>query len=192
MAKKNIKKTLILEAAKKLFLEKGYDGASIEDIAGCAGVTKSLVYYYFDSKEEILYSVMKRSMENTISALAQKRKDRPVPETTDELFNHAVQLIENEADVLKIAMGEVFKTNGKTNLICELPLTIFDEYKEEFEFTNREKLLFILFAIKVLSFGALKDTLSKTLDMSEEEVDHVFKSNIEPIFSELTKKKKEE
>jgi len=41
----------IIEAARKLFSEKGYDGISMEDIAQASGVRKSLIYYYFPSKE---------------------------------------------------------------------------------------------------------------------------------------------
>jgi len=41
----------IIEAARKLFSEKGYDGVSMEDIAQASGVRKSLIYYYFPSKE---------------------------------------------------------------------------------------------------------------------------------------------
>jgi AcrR family transcriptional regulator len=185
---KNNTKDAILNSAKELFLEKGYDGASIDDISKHAKITKSLVYYYFESKEDILYAIMKNSVENTISKLAEKRKVKPEPETTDELFNDAVALIESEGDVLKIAIGEIFKRSGKTDLICDLPMAIFDEYKEVYNFTNREKVLFILFAIKILAFNSLKDRLQETLFMTEEEIETIFRSNIEPIFNELTKK----
>lgn len=43
----------ILEAATRLFDEKGYAGTSIEDIAQVLGVTKPFVYYYFKNKQEI-------------------------------------------------------------------------------------------------------------------------------------------
>ncbi|MCD8238012.1 MAG: TetR/AcrR family transcriptional regulator [Clostridiales bacterium] len=49
----NSKRTEILEAAKKRFKEKGFYGCSINDIAKTAGITKSLLYYYFKSKEDI-------------------------------------------------------------------------------------------------------------------------------------------
>jgi AcrR family transcriptional regulator len=184
----NQKRRLLLDSAKKVFLEKGYDGASIEDISKNAGVTKSLVYYYFESKESILYMLMKESVENTIEELAEKKRNNIKPQTTDELFEEAVSIIEKECDVLKIAVSEIFKKNGKTDLIYDLPMAIFEEYKDVFDFTNRSKVLFILFAVKVLAFGSLKEKLKETLNMSEGEIDEIFKSNVEPIFGELTKK----
>lgn len=45
----------ILEASKRLFLEKGYDNTTIQDIVNeLDGLTKGAVYYHFKSKEEIM------------------------------------------------------------------------------------------------------------------------------------------
>lgn len=44
----------ILEAASRLFIERGYGGTNINDIADALGVTRTAVYYYFDSKDAIL------------------------------------------------------------------------------------------------------------------------------------------
>ena len=44
----------ILEVSYKLFLEKGYDETSIQDIIGELGMSKGAIYHHFKSKEEIL------------------------------------------------------------------------------------------------------------------------------------------
>lgn len=46
-------KTRILNVAAKLFAEKGFDGARVDEIARKAKVNKALIYYYFKNKEEI-------------------------------------------------------------------------------------------------------------------------------------------
>ncbi len=51
------KRQLIMNAALKLFAEKGYASASINDIAQSAGISKGLMYNYFASKEEVLQSI---------------------------------------------------------------------------------------------------------------------------------------
>ena len=56
MGKKNTRE-IILEAAKEGFAKKGYDGISIDEIARIAGVRKSLIYYYFPSKEALFEEV---------------------------------------------------------------------------------------------------------------------------------------
>lgn len=45
-------KTTLLEAGKRIFLEKGYNNAGIESILQAAGVPKGSFYYYFESKED--------------------------------------------------------------------------------------------------------------------------------------------
>jgi len=49
----------ILEAAKELFAEKGFDKASIEQIAKRAGISKTLVFWYFKNKEGLIEEVAK-------------------------------------------------------------------------------------------------------------------------------------
>ena len=50
----------LLSVAAEVFAEKGYHAASIRDIARSAGVSLSGLYYYFRSKEELLYMVQDR------------------------------------------------------------------------------------------------------------------------------------
>ncbi len=47
----------ILEAARKEFLEKGYDGARTTSIAKNAGVTHAMLHYYFKSKEKLFTGI---------------------------------------------------------------------------------------------------------------------------------------
>lgn len=56
----------ILDAAQKVFAEKGYDGASIRDIAARAGVSLSALYYYFPSKQETLAAMLTASYDRFV------------------------------------------------------------------------------------------------------------------------------
>lgn len=58
--KENNKNTgaAILEAADKLFKEKGFKGATTTMIAGQAGVTHAMLHYYFRTKEQIFIKVL--------------------------------------------------------------------------------------------------------------------------------------
>lgn len=48
----------ILKVAEQLFIEKGFDGVSVKDIAVRAGVAKALVFYYFKTKQELFDTVL--------------------------------------------------------------------------------------------------------------------------------------
>jgi AcrR family transcriptional regulator len=50
----------ILNAALKLFAEKGYHGTSINDIAKAANISKGLAYNYFESKKQIIEAIFKQ------------------------------------------------------------------------------------------------------------------------------------
>jgi len=50
----------IVERAAQLFAERGFLGASIADLAKACKTSKSLIYHYYSSKEEILFDVMHR------------------------------------------------------------------------------------------------------------------------------------
>lgn len=52
------KSKLILDTALELFAEKGYHQTSISDITRKAGISKGLVYNYFESKEKMLLSII--------------------------------------------------------------------------------------------------------------------------------------
>ncbi|MGB6091572.1 MAG: helix-turn-helix domain-containing protein, partial [Candidatus Binataceae bacterium] len=44
----------IADVAVRVFLERGYDGASLDDVARAAGITKASIYYHVRSKEDLL------------------------------------------------------------------------------------------------------------------------------------------
>lgn len=50
----------IIGAGLKVFCEKGYDGASVDDVCKKAGVSHGLFYHYFENKKELFHEVMRR------------------------------------------------------------------------------------------------------------------------------------
>jgi AcrR family transcriptional regulator len=54
------RRALIVEAAGRLFGERGYAGTRLDDIAAAAGVTKPILYRHFDSKKELYLALLER------------------------------------------------------------------------------------------------------------------------------------
>ena len=54
-------RSAIVEAALRLFRERGYDAATMRAIAGAAGVSTGNAYYYFNSKEDLIQEFYLRS-----------------------------------------------------------------------------------------------------------------------------------
>ncbi len=59
----------ILEAARRLFLDQGFDETSVEEIAEAAEVSKGLVYFYFRSKDELLAALVRETYTPLLEAL---------------------------------------------------------------------------------------------------------------------------
>lgn len=59
---------LILKSAREIFLEKGFAGASINDIADTANIHKSLIYHHFGSKENLWRAVKEHIIEKSTNA----------------------------------------------------------------------------------------------------------------------------
>ena len=55
------KRRLLLDAATKVFAERGYHESRVGDIAAEAGVAYGLLYHYFSSKEEVLHTIFRET-----------------------------------------------------------------------------------------------------------------------------------
>jgi len=64
-SKPEIRKQQILAAAEKIFAHKGYQEATISDVAKEAGISEATVYEYFSSKEELLFSIPGETVKKT-------------------------------------------------------------------------------------------------------------------------------
>jgi AcrR family transcriptional regulator len=65
------RRAAILDAALEVFSRHGYNGASIDEIAGAAGISKALIYEHFPSKRELHVSLLERHTQDIFMRLAQ-------------------------------------------------------------------------------------------------------------------------
>lgn len=64
----------LLETAKRLFLERGYEHVTLQDIADACGLTRGAIYHHFRSKEEVVDAVTTRLFQET-TPFARLRED---------------------------------------------------------------------------------------------------------------------
>jgi AcrR family transcriptional regulator len=64
------KAAAVLAAAGQVFAQRGYEGATMLDVAHAAGFSKAGVYHYFASKEHLLHGLLKESLEQVVADLA--------------------------------------------------------------------------------------------------------------------------
>lgn len=68
----------ILDAALRLFAERGFDGTSVQGIVEAAEVTKGALYHYFDSKDDLLYEIYHSLISRQLAELGEVL-DRGLP-----------------------------------------------------------------------------------------------------------------
>jgi TetR/AcrR family transcriptional regulator, cholesterol catabolism regulator len=59
----------ILRHAAQIFAERGFEGASIRDISRASGVSLAGLYYYFDSKQELLYLIQNATFSRVLESV---------------------------------------------------------------------------------------------------------------------------
>ena len=69
-AKPNNRLELIINAAAQMFNAKGYAATSTQDIADEVGLLKGSIYYYINSKEDLLFRIIEESHEGALRAIA--------------------------------------------------------------------------------------------------------------------------
>jgi AcrR family transcriptional regulator len=100
----------ILDAAVRLFCEKGYEGTTIRDIARAVGVTEGLLYHYFPSKAALIAECWKkRSWHARAVALVEGAQDKPFQEVLlglirdhlNALYEHGPSFRMHAAEMLR-------------------------------------------------------------------------------------------
>lgn len=85
---------VILDAAKKVFLQKGYEGARMQQIADEAGINKALLHYYFRNKDKLFDAIFDeafRSFFPDVSAMMMS--DLPFEEKIHRFVNQYIDLL---------------------------------------------------------------------------------------------------
>ena len=119
----------IIEAAKKEFLEKGFEGASIRAIGERVGMTSAALYRHCKDKEDLFYLVIEPAI-LCLKEMVYKHKDKCFDNLDDyQVFSDIINRSE-EVEILKY-MGSTYKDEMKL-LICHSQGTRFSNFVEEF------------------------------------------------------------
>jgi AcrR family transcriptional regulator len=102
----------ILAHATEVFCKKGYEGASMRDLSRESGMSLAGLYYYFESKERLLYLIQKHTFTTIVQRLKTRLEGVSDPEERIRIFilNHleyflanqaAMKVLSHEAEALK-------------------------------------------------------------------------------------------
>jgi AcrR family transcriptional regulator len=130
----------ILTHATEVFCKKGYEGASMRDLSRESGMSLAGLYYYFESKERLLYLIQKHSFTTIVQRLKTRLAGGSDAEQRIRIFilNHleyflanqaAMKVLSHEAEVLKNGFAsEVAAIKREYYRIC---VGLLDDLKRE-------------------------------------------------------------
>jgi AcrR family transcriptional regulator len=138
----------ILGHATDVFDEKGYAGASMRDLSRASGMSLAGLYYYFESKEKLLYLIQRHSFTTILERLRRRLEGLTDTEARIRVFilNHleyflahqkAMKVLSHEDEVLKNGHGaEIAAIKREYVHICE---ELMEQLKREksLDFSSR-------------------------------------------------------
>src|SRR6266496_1006561 len=87
----------LAQLAVSLFVEKGYDETTIDDLAAAAGMSKRTFFRYFASKEELVMGKYEFFGEQLAEDLAARPAGEPIWASLRQVFGRVVEGVESEA-----------------------------------------------------------------------------------------------
>ncbi len=141
----------IREAARSLFRERGFDGATLRAIADRAGMGASSIYRHFQSKEELLIDELSEMQEEAWTRFrAADDRNRPTVDRLREFLDVQHALFVEDRDLTTIALRATTKTEAR---VAKRVLKLHDRT--------------IGLLMEILQRGRMKNDLAKDVDVLE-------------------------
>jgi TetR/AcrR family transcriptional regulator len=103
----------ILEAAKIVFLERGLDGARMQDIADKAGINKALLHYYFRSKDKLFDVIFYEAAAHFLPQLGELfASSLPLFEKIEKFVHTYIDLLQANPHLPLFVLNEMQKKDG--------------------------------------------------------------------------------
>lgn len=98
----------ILEAARRVFAEKSFFDATLEDVAHLSGVKKSTIYYYFESKLDLLMKVVHEVLEELALTLERSLPKGDIEEILVKIVDYYCDFFSQKSDLFFVLQRAAF------------------------------------------------------------------------------------
>ncbi|MET0461838.1 MAG: TetR family transcriptional regulator [Chitinophagaceae bacterium] len=114
MSAYNEKQIQIMEAAEKLFADKGFEGTSVRDIAEDAGVNLAMISYYFGSKEKLMEAMFDHRASSSILQLEEMVNDKTLSpiQKVEKLIDRYIEKLLSQQCFHRIMVREQMVSNN--------------------------------------------------------------------------------
>jgi AcrR family transcriptional regulator len=172
----------ILNAAVKIFAERSYEGSRIDEIAKEAQVPKSLIYYHFKSKEEILQVLIDNFIKEYMSLISenieedQQEKAQELPGRMKDMY---YEFGMKNADLVRVILiDSLKKSNEKPVLfqIVEAMIAKEAENTKDFDINVQERRIAEFFTSFIPNYAYLcfADSWTEYFNIERQQFDQLY------------------
>ena len=110
----------LLDTAEELFIQEGFNGTSISDVATRAGVNKALIYYYFKNKQDLFDAVIERTFTiHNKTVMSAINTGKTVREQIHAIVDGYLDYAEENPGHLRLTQREICSHNSNTKSIAK-------------------------------------------------------------------------
>jgi AcrR family transcriptional regulator len=195
-------KERILQTAENLFFTQGFAATGIEQIASEAGITKSLIYYYFKKKKDIVKELFSRFEKESLE-LKQKLSDYLAkienkdegPVLTQVMIETSFPFLEKWKKVIKIGLIEEIEESSKGPIFNYLEINQqlgkdlskskgFD-FRDDPQFSTYS---FFMIIVPLIGYAILGDEWTKHYGVEKRDIQEIISSTIEHLYRDYGRK----
>jgi AcrR family transcriptional regulator len=191
-------KSRILEISEELFADKGFDNTGIDEIAKKVGIAKSVIYYHFKNKDEILQTMYQNFITELLDLKIQKTheylEDRE--KALDKAVKDSLKLLEKRKKILKIILMESIKKTEDVPLFTawDANLNVAGKLYEEITWKKLENMpelsieVFFMGFLPVIGFIVFMDKWCEHYNMDKKEAEKIFMYIISSYYESYAKR----
>jgi TetR/AcrR family transcriptional regulator, cholesterol catabolism regulator len=107
-ARRQDRREVIIKTAGRLFREKGYEGTTVRDLAEAIGLQSGSLFFHFESKEEILVSLLEGGLRRAVAILDRHlaRANTPKEKLAAVLHGHLHAVLYEERDAFYVVLRD--------------------------------------------------------------------------------------
>lgn len=136
--KKDNTEDKILAAAQNVFIQKGMDGARMQEIANEAGINKALLHYYFRTKEKLFDAIFKKVFNKILpNLMVMVESDKPIEQKLGVFIESYIDLLQKNPFLPTFILKEM---NRNPDLLASMikntgvnPSKIFAMFEREMD-----------------------------------------------------------
>lgn len=188
----NNTKDKILIAAKEIFIEYGYENAKVNEIASRADVTKTMLYYHYKSKENMLNEIIAQTLEMIVQELERRLKTIEVldKEAFKKYINDMVSVWQENKDMVKLILAQTMKDDNSAKVMIAALQHFYDEVlsifgQKGYEIIGKDKArirVFFFNTMPMVMYSVLSDTVANESNLEKDLLREEFVNTFSEMF----------